>query len=67
MRKILDEDHRSIKLLLQSLNGQKSGWERKENLHPWVRAHLAVRPLTPKTLSILVGLAVKLISLCNHS
>ena len=36
---------------------------RKQNLHTWVRVDQAVRPLPPKTLSILVGLALKLISL----
>ena len=32
---------------------------RKQNLHPWVRADQAIRPLPTKTLSILVGLALK--------
>ena len=27
----------------------------------------AIRPLPPKTLSILVGLVLKLISMCNHN
>ena len=40
---------------------------RKQNLHPWVKVDQAVRPLPPKTFSILVGLALKLISLCNHN
>ena len=34
------------------------------NLHPRVRVDQAVRPLPPKTLSILVGLILKLISMC---
>ena len=37
-----------------------------ENLHPWVRVDQACRPLSPKTLSILVGLTFKLVSLCSH-
>ena len=32
---------------------------RKQNLLPWVKVDQAVRPLPPKTLSILVGLALK--------
>ena len=34
------------------------------NLHPRVRVDQAVRPLPPKTLSILVGLVLKLRSVC---
>ena len=34
------------------------------NLHPRVRVDQAVRPLPPKTLSILVGLILKLTSMC---
>ena len=41
--------------------------KRKQNLHQWVTVDQAVRPLPLKTLSILVGLALKLITLCNHS
>ena len=37
---------------------------KKECLHPWVRVDQADRPLPPKTLSILVGLTLKLVSLC---
>ena len=40
---------------------------RKQTLHLWVRVDQAVRPLPPKTLNILVGLSLKLISLCNHN
>ena len=40
--------------------------EWNENLHPWVRVDQAGRPLSPKTLSILVGLTLKLVSLCVH-
>ena len=36
----------------------------KECLHPWVKVDQAGRPLPPKTLSILVGLTLKLGSLC---
>ena len=39
----------------------------KQNLHPWVRVDQAIRPLPSKTLNILVGLSLKLISLCNHN
>ena len=35
-------------------------------LHPRARVDQAVRPLPPKTLSILVGLVLKLVSMCNH-
>ena len=35
-----------------------------KNLHPRVRVDQAVRPLPPKTLSILVGLILKLTSMC---
>ena len=38
-----------------------------KNLHLRVRVDQAVRPLPPKTLSILVGLVLKLISMCNHN
>ena len=41
--------------------------ERKQNLHLKVRVDQAVRPLPPKALSILVGLVLKLISICNHN
>ena len=34
------------------------------NLHPKVRVDQAVRPLPPKTLSILVGFMLKLTSMC---
>ena len=37
----------------------------KECLHPWVRVDQAGRPLPPKTLSVSVGLALKLVSLCS--
>ena len=37
----------------------------KECLDPWVRMDQAGRPLSPKTVSILVGLALKLVSLCS--
>ena len=30
---------------------------KKQNLHPWVKVDQAFRPLPPKTLSILVGVA----------
>ena len=36
----------------------------KECLHPWVKVDQAVRPLPPKSLNILVGLTLKLSSLC---
>ena len=39
----------------------------KENLHPWMKVNQAGRPLPPNTLGILVGLALKLISLRNHN
>ena len=39
----------------------------ERNLHPWMKVDQAVRPLPPKSLRILVGLALKLISLCNHN
>ena len=38
----------------------------RQSLHPWVRVDQACRPLSPKTLSILVGLTFKLVSLCSH-
>ena len=38
-----------------------------KNLHPRVRVDQAIRPLPLKTLSILVGLVLKLISMCNHN
>ena len=37
----------------------------KECLHPWVRVDQAGRHLPPKILSILVGLTLKLVSLCS--
>ena len=37
----------------------------KECLHPWVSVDQAGRPLPPKTVSILVGLALKLVSFCS--
>ena len=38
-----------------------------ENLHPWVRVvDQAGRPLPPKALNILVGLTLKLVSLCSQ-
>ena len=36
----------------------------EECLHPWVKMDQAVRPLPPKSLNILVGLTLKLDSLC---
>ena len=36
-----------------------------ENLHRWVKVDQAGRPLPPKTPSILAGLTLKRISLCN--
>ena len=36
----------------------------KECSHLWVRVDQAGRPLPPKTISILVGLTLKLVSLC---
>ena len=36
----------------------------KENFHPWVKVDQANRPLPPKTLSILEGLALKTGYLC---
>ena len=41
--------------------------ERKRNLHPWVRVGQAGRPLPPRTLSILGGLTLKLLSLYDHN
>ena len=38
--------------------------ERNENLHPWVKVDQAVTPLPPRSLNILVGLTLKLYSLC---
>ena len=38
--------------------------EREECLHPWNEVGQAVRPLPPKSLNILVGLTLKLRSLC---
>ena len=35
-------------------------------LHQRARVDQAVRPLPPKTLGILVGLVLKLVSMCNH-
>ena len=55
--------YQSMSLLQATLACKK----RKQNLHPWVRVDQAVLPLAPKTLSILIGLALKLISLCNHN
>ena len=37
----------------------------KECLHPWVRLDQDGRPLPTKTVSILVGLALKIVSLCS--
>ena len=37
---------------------------RNENLHPWVKVDQAFRPLPPRSLNILVGLTLKLYSLC---
>ena len=34
------------------------------SLHPWVKVDRASRPLPPKSLNILVGLTLKLDSLC---
>ena len=40
----------------------------KENFHPWVKVDQANRPLPPKTLCILEGLALKkLVSLCSQN
>ena len=40
----------------------------RRNLHPRVKVDQAGRPLPPKKkLSILVGLALKLVSLCSHN
>ena len=56
--------------LLQSQHQSSSSWSltyrrrKKECLHPWVRVDQAGSPLPPKTLSILVGLTLKLVSLC---
>ena len=36
----------------------------EECLHPWVKVDQANRPLPPKSLSMLVGLTLKLDSLC---
>ena len=46
------------------LKGQKE--RKKENLLPWVKVDQAIRPLPPKSLDILilVGLTLKLYSLC---
>ena len=38
--------------------------EENENLHLWVKVDQAVRPLPPRSLNILVGLTLKLYSLC---
>ena len=38
--------------------------EEEECLHPWVKVDQADRSLPPKSLSILVGLTLKLDSLC---
>ena len=43
---------------------QTKGKEEEECLHPWVKVDQAVRPLPPKSLNILVGLTLKLDSLC---
>ena len=37
---------------------------RNKNLHPWMKVDQAVRPLPPRSLNILVGLTLKLYSLC---
>ena len=37
----------------------------KEWLHPWVRVDQAKKALPPKTVSILEGLLLKLVSLCS--
>ena len=37
---------------------------RNENLHPWVKVDQAIRPLPPRSLNIVVGLTLKLYSLC---
>ena len=39
----------------------------RENLHSRVRVGQAGRPLPPKTLSILEGLTLKLLSLYDHN
>ena len=52
---------------LNSLYDLRSVKNESKNLHPRVRVDQAVRPLPPKTLSILVGLVLKLISMCNHN
>ena len=46
---------------------QTEGKRRKRNLHPRAKVDQAVRPLALETLSILVGLTLKLIFLCNHN
>ena len=38
--------------------------EEEECLHQWVKVDQAFRPLPPKSLNILVGLTLKLDSLC---
>ena len=37
---------------------------RNENLHSWVKVDQAVRPLPPRSLNMLLGLTLKLYSLC---
>ena len=39
---------------------QQTKLTEEECLHPWVKVNQAGRPLPPKSLSILVGLTVKL-------
>ena len=46
----------------KNLNG-----ERKRNLHLWARVGQAGRPLPPRTLSILEGLTLKLVSLYDYN
>ena len=38
--------------------------DKVRSLHPWVKVNQAGRPLPPKSLNILVGLTMKLDSLC---
>ena len=40
-----------------SSDGLPTHFERRKNLHPWVKVDQVFRPLPLKTLSILVGLA----------
>ena len=46
--------HAVINIFIQKQCRRK---KKKQNLHPWVKVDQAIKPLPPKTLSILVGLA----------